>query len=198
MKFGFRVPSLKRRIAAHTSWKRMVRHSMGLKMPRGYGFLTNPKKALYNKVYRKATFGLGGITGPIKQHIKSPKIQTISNPTQIGISSRNIVLDKHFEILEKIQFYYRQRYQAGMLEKAIGACKEQIALAPQAAAEFLKEYPQQPLPSHTGYEQLVIILAHQEKQSEAMALCKQAKKEGWSGSWDKMIKRYSSTITAIF
>jgi len=61
MKFGFRMPSLKRRIAARTSWKRIVRHSLGLKMPRGYGFLTNPKKALYNKVYRKTTFGIEDI-----------------------------------------------------------------------------------------------------------------------------------------
>lgn len=29
MKFGFRTPSLKRRISARTSWKRYVRHSMG-------------------------------------------------------------------------------------------------------------------------------------------------------------------------
>lgn len=61
MKFGFRVPSLKRRIAARTSWKRIVRHSMGLKMPRGTGFITNPKRALYNKVYRKTTFGIGDV-----------------------------------------------------------------------------------------------------------------------------------------
>lgn len=61
MKFGFRTPSLKRRIAARTSWKRIVRHSMGLKIPRGYGVLTNPKKALYNKVYRKTTFGIADV-----------------------------------------------------------------------------------------------------------------------------------------
>nr|DAT19819.1 MAG TPA: hypothetical protein [Caudoviricetes sp.] len=29
MKFGFRTPSLKKRIAARTSWKRIVRHNMG-------------------------------------------------------------------------------------------------------------------------------------------------------------------------
>jgi len=27
-------------------------------MPRGYGVITNPKKALYNKTYRKTTFGI--------------------------------------------------------------------------------------------------------------------------------------------
>lgn len=56
MKFGFRTPSLRKRIAARTSWKRVVRHSVGLKAPRGYGWLTNPKRAAYNRVYQKTTF----------------------------------------------------------------------------------------------------------------------------------------------
>jgi len=58
MKFGFRIPSLRKRIAARTSWKRFVRHNLGLKAPRGWGWLTNPKKALYNRIYRRTTFGI--------------------------------------------------------------------------------------------------------------------------------------------
>lgn len=57
MKFGLRIPSLKKRIAARTSVKRYVRHSMGFKAPRGWGFLTNPKKAIYNRIYNRTTFG---------------------------------------------------------------------------------------------------------------------------------------------
>jgi hypothetical protein len=57
MKFGFRTPSLKKRIAARTSVKRYVRHSLGLKAPRGWGWLTNPKKAAYNRVYNRTTVG---------------------------------------------------------------------------------------------------------------------------------------------
>jgi hypothetical protein len=60
MKFGFRKPSWKGRIAARTSWKRYARHNLGLKAPRGWGWLTNPKKAAYNRVYNRTTFGLGG------------------------------------------------------------------------------------------------------------------------------------------
>ena len=59
MKFGIRRPSFRKRIAARTSWKRVVRHSLGLKAPRGYGWLTSPGKAAYNRVYRKTTVGLG-------------------------------------------------------------------------------------------------------------------------------------------
>jgi len=55
MKFGIRKPSLKRRIAARTSWKRAVRHRMGLKAPRGMGWATNPKKAAYNRVYNRTS-----------------------------------------------------------------------------------------------------------------------------------------------
>jgi hypothetical protein len=57
MKFGFRKPSLKKRIAARTSLKRYVRHSLGFKAPRGWGWLTNPKKAAYNRVYNRTTVG---------------------------------------------------------------------------------------------------------------------------------------------
>jgi hypothetical protein len=57
MKFGFRRPSLKKRIAARTSVKRYIRHSLRLKAPRGWGLLTNPKRAVYNRIYNRTTFG---------------------------------------------------------------------------------------------------------------------------------------------
>lgn len=57
MKFGFRIPSLTKRIAARTSIKRVVRHNLGLKAPRGLSWVTNPKKALYNRVYSRTTRG---------------------------------------------------------------------------------------------------------------------------------------------
>jgi len=57
MKFGFRTPSFKKRVAARTSWKRVVRHNLGFKAPREMGWLTNPKKYMYNKVYNKTTTG---------------------------------------------------------------------------------------------------------------------------------------------
>lgn len=59
MRFGYRRPSWKKRIAARTSWKRYVRHSLGFKAPRGYGWLTNPKKAAYNRVYNRTTRPVG-------------------------------------------------------------------------------------------------------------------------------------------
>lgn len=60
MKFGLRTPSLKKRLSARTSGaaKRKIKRAL---IPgygrRGRGWLTNPRKALYNKIYRKTTFG---------------------------------------------------------------------------------------------------------------------------------------------
>ena len=57
VKIGFRVPSLTKRIASRTSVKRYVRQNLGFKAPKGYGWLTNPKKAAYNRVYNRTTKG---------------------------------------------------------------------------------------------------------------------------------------------
>jgi hypothetical protein len=59
MKIGIRIPSIKKRIAARTSLKRYIRHSLGLKAPRGWGWITNPKKAAYNRIYNRTTVGSG-------------------------------------------------------------------------------------------------------------------------------------------
>lgn len=53
----FRKPSLRGRISARTSLPRIVRHNLGLKAPRGWGWVTNPRKALYNRVYRRTSIG---------------------------------------------------------------------------------------------------------------------------------------------
>jgi hypothetical protein len=57
MKFGFRIPNLNKRISARTSLKRYVRQNLGFKALRGWGWVTNPKKALYNRFYNRTTSG---------------------------------------------------------------------------------------------------------------------------------------------
>lgn len=59
--FGIRKPSLRKSIAARTSVKRVVRHNLGLKAPRGWGWLTDPKRALYNRTYSKTRFCIWSI-----------------------------------------------------------------------------------------------------------------------------------------
>ena len=58
MKFGIRTPSLKRSISARATGraKRSIKKAL---IPgygkKGRGWITNPKKAAYNKIYRKTT-----------------------------------------------------------------------------------------------------------------------------------------------
>lgn len=56
MKFGMRRPSWRGSMSARTSPSRYVRHSLGWKMPRGWGWISNPRRAAYNRMYHRATF----------------------------------------------------------------------------------------------------------------------------------------------
>lgn len=61
MKFGLRTPSLKKSISARTTGraKRAIQKAL---IPgygkKGTGWLKNPKKAAYNKIYNKTSFSL--------------------------------------------------------------------------------------------------------------------------------------------
>lgn len=61
MKFGMRKPSIKKSISARTkgkakrSLKKAILPSYGKK---GIGWIKNPKKAAYNKMYKKTTFSI--------------------------------------------------------------------------------------------------------------------------------------------
>lgn len=61
MKFGIRTPSIRKSIAARTSVKRKVQNSLGLRAPRGWGWVTNPRRALYNRIYTRTTFSFWSI-----------------------------------------------------------------------------------------------------------------------------------------
>lgn len=61
MRFGLRTPSPRKSITARTKG-RVTRAVKKALIPgygkKGMGWVVNPKKALYNKVYRKMTFSL--------------------------------------------------------------------------------------------------------------------------------------------
>lgn len=59
MKIGMRKPSLKKSLKARTTGKlkRKVKKSVNpFYGKKGMGWINNPKKAMYNKVYNKTTF----------------------------------------------------------------------------------------------------------------------------------------------
>ena len=61
MKFGLRTPSLKKSFKARTTGraKRAVKKALILGYGRkGIGWIKNPKKASYNKIYNKTSFSI--------------------------------------------------------------------------------------------------------------------------------------------
>ena len=76
MKIGMRKPSLTRSLKARTTskWKRQAKKAI---IPgygkKGMGWVKNPKKAMYNKVYHKTTFGLSDLFKPSKKKAKNNK-----------------------------------------------------------------------------------------------------------------------------
>lgn len=81
MKFGIRMPSLKRRFAARTSWKRIIRHRMGLKAPRGFGLVTNPKRFLYNKIYNKTSISVDRL---VRKGVRAVEKNNKKNPVSLS------------------------------------------------------------------------------------------------------------------
>lgn len=71
-----RKPSLTRSLKARTTskWKRQAKKAI---IPgygkKGMGWVKNPKKAMYNKVYHKTTFGLSDLFKPSKKRMKNNK-----------------------------------------------------------------------------------------------------------------------------
>lgn len=104
------------------------------------------------------------------------------------------ILDLHFAILERITDHYRRRQEGDNYHKAIVSCRAQIKIQADAAKQFFKEYPNQSLPAHTGYNQLVIILEKEKKFREALELTKEAKANGWNGDWDRRIEKLQGKL----
>nr|DAN18777.1 MAG TPA: hypothetical protein [Caudoviricetes sp.] len=83
MKIGMRKPSLTKSLKARTTskWKRQAKKAI---IPgygkKGVGWIKNPKKAMYNKVYHKTTFGLSDLLKPSKN--KKMKATTSTKPTK--------------------------------------------------------------------------------------------------------------------
>ena len=64
MKMGVRKPSIKRSVKARTTGKlkRNVKKAVNpIYGKKGMGYINDPKKAVYNKVYNKTTIGVSDI-----------------------------------------------------------------------------------------------------------------------------------------
>jgi hypothetical protein len=64
MKFGLRTPSLKKMLKGRTTArvKRAMKKTINpIYAKKGIGLVTKPKKAVYNKIYKKTSFSLSDL-----------------------------------------------------------------------------------------------------------------------------------------
>ena len=124
-----------------------------------------------------------------KPHDRGIAHRMLAKAEQLAEAAGN-VLDLHFAYHTTIKTSYAARdTDSAALEAAVAACEKQIALAPQAALAWGREYPEEGLPGHTGFTQLAIIREKQQNHAEAVRLSKLALEQGWAGDWEKRIAR---------
>lgn len=110
MKIGMRTPSLKKSLKARTTskWKRQAKKAI---IPgygkKGVGWIKNPKKAMYNKVYHKTTFGLSDLFKPSKNRRK----KKMANNKQQSILASN----------SKKKHTPKEHKEAGLVFMVLGA-----------------------------------------------------------------------------
>ena len=97
--------------------------------------------------------------------------------------------------MNKLKIYYKDRNKdSDALNKSVEACKQQIEIAPKVKMDFQKEYGNDPLPGHSGFEQLAIIEEKQKKFDSVIEISKKALEQGWAGDWEKRIERCNKKL----
>ena len=119
----------------------------------------------------------------------------IDKAVELGEGKTGEVLERHITYHRMILVYYRDRTRnPDALPLAIEACQRQIALGPEAAVAFRREYSYQALPEHTGFKQLAIIREKARDYAEAVRLSHEAIRQGWAGDWEKRITRCEKRV----
>lgn len=114
MKFGIRKPSLKKSLKARTTGK-MKRRAKSAINPfygkKGMGYIRNPKKAFYNKVYNKTTVSVNPLSGTTRR--KNRKVT--SKPQKTAPSDNQLytkyeTIDKEVAVTNSIERFFRRLF----------------------------------------------------------------------------------------
>lgn len=104
MKMGVRKPNIKSRVKARTTAKvkRSIKKSVNpLYGKKGMGYINDPKKAVYNKVYNKTTVSVDDLLKSNSNHDSRP---AASSSTYIsGASSLVAHINKLEDLLQKLE-----------------------------------------------------------------------------------------------
>lgn len=146
---------------------------------------------------------LSGLAGSLGKRLEDRQLalRILAKAEERG-QAEDDVMGLYFTYQEMIRLHFRWIDKvADALDSTFVACHKQIALAPTVATLLRKRYPLKSLPVHLGYQQAASLLEKKGNYSRAIAVCKQAQAEGWSGNWTwrigRMAKKMSHTPRGI-
>lgn len=150
------------------------------------GSSDNLIKGDYTEISASRVAFLTVLSGWFNNKVNRPLAKKILERAAAGLESSK-TLDRHFYYQAVAETYYQDRDDPKCLEAALDACRKQIAISTEAKKAFIKDI--YCVPAHHGFNQLAIYLEKERRYDDAIALCKQAKAQGWNGDWDKRIER---------
>lgn len=103
-------------------------------------------------------------------------------------SEEILTLHKIYAAMERLHAEDRHRDESAKASLE-NACKKHVEMAPKVAKHIHNLRPDEPLPRHTGFEMLIVLYEKQERYDDAIALCRTAMEQGWSGCYDQHIER---------
>lgn len=109
MKFGVRKPSLKKSVKARTTGKlkRKAKSSVNpLYGKKGVGMIKNPKRSVYNKVYKKTTIGVNPLSASSSSTLS--KKSTAHNQTTATGYTKTETIEKEVEVTNPLERWVRK------------------------------------------------------------------------------------------
>jgi hypothetical protein len=95
-------------------------------------------------------------------------------------------LDQHFALLGVIKGTRGSERES--------AARASVAMSTEAAAHWRRDYPDEELPMHPGFDRLIIEHGKRKDWAAALATALLAKAEGWRGDWDRRIARAAKHV----
>jgi hypothetical protein len=131
---------------------------------------------------------LDGVAGCFRKDGERDFAYRVIDKAQSLVTSDTPILEVHFLLMTKIELTYREARSPDGVERCIAACREQIAIAEQAADAFRRECAG-PLVEHAGYKRLAMLLEAVGDYTECKRVCEEALTAGWTGDWERRAAR---------
>jgi len=143
-----------------------------------------------------------GQIGVLVGHLKKDELRQIGYKllkiADSYISPNMAILSLHYYWAARGEYFYRWRdIDDFAMDEAIDSFQKQIGLSLNALSEFQNDQSLGFIPAHSGYRQMRIIEEKRGNLTLALELCKVAKEQGWSDSWDKHIARIEKKLEKI-